>query len=351
MSQQNSKPKLSIVMPFYNHGDLVAFMIDSIIANDFQDWELLAIDDGSDLATLQFLKKFKSEKRIKVIKRERSPKGAQTCRNIGLNLAQGEYIVFFDSDDYIAPYCLKQRVERLEEYKDLDFLVFPSGTYTHNHFTKEASINSYGYNIFSNDVKAFAKKQLPFIVWNNIYRSKSLKQKNIIWDENVSSLQDADFNLQVLLAKLKYKYILTQPDYGYRIEERDHPISNQIGSKRHIKSHLYHLKKNIVTTQKLYGHKYDKDLHKGILKVYNTNMSSGINTFLASELIEIEKQTGMKSHYIFHLQIIVTKILARLFSPKRARQIPMGIYLIATLLANHKKVKLIKKIQKTISKK
>ena len=56
--KQNSitSPHLSIIMPVFNHKEMVATMIDSILANDYQDWELLAVDDGSTQDTLDLLK-------------------------------------------------------------------------------------------------------------------------------------------------------------------------------------------------------------------------------------------------------------------------------------------------------
>ena len=81
----NTLPVLSIVMPCFNHSELISEMIDSIIANDYNDWELLAIDDGSETNHLAVLNNYEArDARIHVIKRDRLPKGAPTCRNIGL---------------------------------------------------------------------------------------------------------------------------------------------------------------------------------------------------------------------------------------------------------------------------
>ena len=101
---KSNTPKLSIVMPFYNPKEMVAEMLDSILANDYYDWELLAIDDGSTPETIGYLKHYEEDDRIQFVRRTSEPKGAQTCRNMGLHLARGEYIIFFDSDDYVAPY-------------------------------------------------------------------------------------------------------------------------------------------------------------------------------------------------------------------------------------------------------
>ena len=126
---------LSIVMPVFNHPNELKQMIDSILANSYSDWELLAVDDGSQAETLSVLREYEIlDKRIRLIQRTELPKGAQTCRNIGLREARGKYIIFFDSDDYITPDCLETRVQSLSARKDLDFMVFPSGVVENNVF-------------------------------------------------------------------------------------------------------------------------------------------------------------------------------------------------------------------------
>ena len=117
-------------MPTFNHEEELAVMIDSIKCNTYDNWELLAIDDGSEESTISLLQRYAQEdSRIRLICRSRLPKGAPTCRNIGIDEAQGKYLVFFDSDDYITPDCLGQRVQSIEAHPELDFMVFPSGLY------------------------------------------------------------------------------------------------------------------------------------------------------------------------------------------------------------------------------
>ena len=162
---------LSIIMPVFNHLDEVRTMIDSVLANDFQSWELLAVDDGSEEDTLQLLERYaEADSRIRVVRRDRQPKGAQTCRNIGLEMARGKFVIVFDSDDYIAPYCLRQRVEMMQKRPELDFMVFPSGVYVDNRFVTAPHPYDFGYRVAEDDVKMFASRRLPFIVWNNIYQ-------------------------------------------------------------------------------------------------------------------------------------------------------------------------------------
>ena len=128
------QPKVSLIMPFFNNKELVGEMINSILANTFEDWELLAIDDGSTEETLEYLSAYQKDSRIKFIKREDKPKGAQTCRNLGMDYAKGPYWIFVDSDDYLTPSCIGKRVEMIEKRQDLDFMVFPSAVYINDVF-------------------------------------------------------------------------------------------------------------------------------------------------------------------------------------------------------------------------
>ena len=93
-------PELSIVMPFYKEPILVIEMLESIIANSYRDWELLAVDDGMDEDELKMVFEKITDERVRFIKRTAGAKGAQKCRNIGLEEARGKYIIFVDSDDF-----------------------------------------------------------------------------------------------------------------------------------------------------------------------------------------------------------------------------------------------------------
>ena len=82
---ETSSVMLSVIIPSFNHADLTVLMIESIRNNEFTDWELLVVDDGSDDSNFYRLKQFEQfDDRIRIIQRDRLPKGAPTCRNIGL---------------------------------------------------------------------------------------------------------------------------------------------------------------------------------------------------------------------------------------------------------------------------
>ena len=320
---------LSIVIPIFEKKELVSEMISSILENDFQDWELLAVDDGSLDDTLAFLQHYADEdSRIKLITRNRLPKGAPTCRNIGLEHARGNYIIFFDSDDYITPTCLKQRVKAMEARPDLDFLVFPSGQMRNKSFDSQTPERAFGYRIFDDDLSAFIRKTLPFIVCNNIYRTKALREKGIMWDTNLQSLQDSDFNIRCILADLRYDYAAALPDYGYRIENNDGSISKNITSEKHFNSHIYALNKIYDIVQRRFGHRYDHDLYRGVLYIYNMIFSKTFDAQRALAMADVVRKHSRLYGHIITFQVALTRLFTHLLPQSKARTLPMALYLV-----------------------
>lgn len=307
-------------------------MIDSILENDYQDWELLAIDDGSTQETWEYLKHYEEDSRIHLIKRIYEPKGAPTCRNIGLEMAKGEYLVFFDSDDYAAPYCLSQRVKQIDNHPELDFMVFPSGTFNGGVFRTKNKYDIYGYPIYKDDLTAFYKRTLPFIVWNNIYRTSSLRKKQIVWDTNLLSLQDSDFNIQALLKGLSYEYATAQPDYGYRTETNSSSVSKKIASEKHRQSHIYFINKQYEQAQRVYKTKYNSTLYQGTLFLFSTIFAEGMELATAKQMADIVSHYDSWHGFMLRSKVTATSLLEKIFPKKFSRQIVMPLFLIRKIM-------------------
>ena len=107
---------ISIVIPVYNVEKYLAECVDSVLAQTYTDWEAILVDDGATDSSGRMCDEYaKKDSRIRVIHRENG--GLSVARNTGLNAAQGEYIYFLDSDDYILPRTLEelQRTARREQ--------------------------------------------------------------------------------------------------------------------------------------------------------------------------------------------------------------------------------------------
>lgn len=115
-------PQVSIIMATYNRAHLIDETLDSILKQSYINWECLIIDDGSTDNTKEVLRPYlQKDSRFKHFKRDDShKKGLPGCRNMGLELAKGEYVIFFDDDDIVHPDNLKICTELLTD-KDLYF--------------------------------------------------------------------------------------------------------------------------------------------------------------------------------------------------------------------------------------
>lgn len=103
--------KVSVIIPVYNVEKYIASTIKSVLAQTYQSFELLIIDDGSPDRSVQICQQF-DDPRIKIISQKN--RGVAAARNTGISQAQGEYIAFLDADDLWLPEKLEKHVEHLE---------------------------------------------------------------------------------------------------------------------------------------------------------------------------------------------------------------------------------------------
>lgn len=318
--------KVSIVIPFYNNPEFLNEQIVSILNQSYKKWELLLIDDGADIESLKCAKSYEeADERIKIIERHRLPKGAQTCRNIGLQHAIGKFICFFDSDDIVLPHCLENRVKYMEKNEKIDFGVFKAETFDKS---GQIPIQTFGTKATSDDMKFFINGILPFAVWTNIYRRKSLLRCQAIWDENILSLQDAAYNIQNISVKnLKYSYYPgNETDYLWRINHNANSITKNIQSKKYNKSHIYFLKTIINHIRTAYGNKYDPDIalrihYFGLKFVSNEDIESLILLKQLSREKKIQMADINRYKIYYHLikkihNDTINKIIKYLIFPK-----------------------------------
>jgi len=116
-----SKPMFSIIMATYNRGFIIDKAIKSVLEQDFKNWELIIIDDGSTDNTFEIVKPFLKDKRIRYIKLPTN-KGVNYARNRGLKVATGSYYLPLDSDNQLLKGALKEISEEIErKYTDLYF--------------------------------------------------------------------------------------------------------------------------------------------------------------------------------------------------------------------------------------
>lgn len=136
-------PLFSIIVPVYKAEKYISECVDSVLAQTFENFELILADDGSPDRCPEICDEYaKKDSRIKVIHKENG--GASSARNSGIDAACGEYIIFLDSDDYWEGNYTLQRLA--EKSKDgYDIIMF--GCKLLNMKNGEMRLSRNGYNI------------------------------------------------------------------------------------------------------------------------------------------------------------------------------------------------------------
>lgn len=110
-------PRVSVILPVHDASAFLREAVDSIVRQDFADWHLVAIDDGSTDASLEILRSY-DDPRITVVELGRNL-GLPAALNVGLDMAEGEFVARMDADDVSLPERLSQQLEFMREHPEV----------------------------------------------------------------------------------------------------------------------------------------------------------------------------------------------------------------------------------------
>lgn len=280
---------VSIVIPMYNAELYIEKMIKAVINQTYIFWELIIVDDQSTDNSCNIVNKYANQYyNIKLyVKCANEKRGANPSRNIGTQLATGEYILYFDADDLITNYCISQRVSFMEANPQLDFAVFPAITFNERAF--DCNVN-FGFKQDFLVMEHLLSGLLPFAVWTNIYRLSSLKKNEIIWDESLPCLQDTVFNVLALNKGLKYKCSNLAPDYLWRFVGNMNSISRNIYTDKRLRTRIEVL--NMFSDMSVSKLNDDALLLRSFyiyLSVINSTTENISNIFFSSDIFNSHK--------------------------------------------------------------
>lgn len=129
MTQSGTKPDVSIIIPVHNAESFLVESIDSVLRQNFENFELLLCEDGSQDKSLEIIRSFvERDPRIYLYRHPGGKnRGVSETRNLGINKARGHFIAFLDADDLLTPDSLSSRVKCFEENPDVGH-VFSAAT-------------------------------------------------------------------------------------------------------------------------------------------------------------------------------------------------------------------------------
>lgn len=186
---------ISIIIPVYNVEKYLNKCIESVVKQTFKNLEIILIDDGSTDSSGNICDEWKmKDERIIVIHKENG--GVSSARNAGLDIAQGEYVGFVDSDDYIDNQMYEVLLKQTQKFNtELSFCNFFD---VDEKGKKESSNMEYKCILTKKEVMSgmFQNNNENFALWNKLVKREKLK--NIKFDENIKIYEDALFCFQMI---------------------------------------------------------------------------------------------------------------------------------------------------------
>jgi glycosyltransferase involved in cell wall biosynthesis len=233
--------KVSVVIPIKGRASLFVLTAESLVEQTYPHWEAVVVDDGSSADEFDRIGKIADrDRRMRLMKNPGPRRGASACRNAGLAASRGEYVVFLDSDDALAPTCLERRVEVMQSKPNLDFAVFPTRVF---HAIPGDSPLFWNQFTSENDLDRFLHFDLPWHTSGPIWKKTSLLQQGP-WDDRALCAQDWEFHIRAIAAGLSYIKV-PEPDSFWRAAQAG-SISSSWTSRRHLFNRLRLIKRMIA---------------------------------------------------------------------------------------------------------
>jgi teichuronic acid biosynthesis glycosyltransferase TuaG len=210
-NKKKEKEKIDIILPNYNSSLFIAETINSVLNQSYKNWKLIIVDDFSDKETTDILKKFSSNKKIKVFWQKKN-RGAGFCRNYAIKKSNSPFIAFIDSDDIWKKNKLENQINFMKK-NNFSF------TYTN-------------YETFGKKMKKVYNP--PKLNYLNFIKNTSIATSTMmIKREKIKSIkftnskicEDYYFKCK-LLKKVKFAYCLKKNLTKYRIRDKSLQSNN-----------------------------------------------------------------------------------------------------------------------------
>lgn len=193
-----SIPKVSVIVPVYKTEQFLDKCINCLINSTLKEIEIILVDDGSPDNSPKICDYYATkDSRIKVIHQQNG--GLSNARNVGINAAQGEYICFIDSDDFVSP-DMFDKMYNLSETHNLDIASCGYSKVDLNGNIISLNPHPYSDLILSKPeinkmLESAHKTQVIWYVWRNMYKKRIILENNIFFNEELKFAEDSIFNL------------------------------------------------------------------------------------------------------------------------------------------------------------
>jgi GalNAc5-diNAcBac-PP-undecaprenol beta-1,3-glucosyltransferase len=216
----NKFPQVTIIMATYNRACFILETVQSIQKQSCENFECLIIDDGGTDNTIEVIASvLEQDKRFQFLKRpDIYLKGLSGCRNYGLNLAKGEYVIFFDDDDFVHPENLKICLDVIESNK-VDFCHYQKMSYEIEKPIIENYPAKIQQNLTKDDIEKVVTQKIGLASCTVLWKKKCFDENR--FNENL--LYAEEWECYIRLISKDFKGVIINNVLYYN---RKHPNSN-----------------------------------------------------------------------------------------------------------------------------
>ena len=231
------RPMVSIIVPVYNAEQYLRRCVDSILNQEYTDFEVFLVNDGSTDSSGDICEEYgNKDTRVIVIQKENT--GVSDSRNRALDRARGKYLQFLDSDDWITPDATRLFVRAAEEY-GCDMVISDFYRVVGERLSPKGDIEEEGVLTREEFAAHMMENPADFyygVLWNKLYRRDIVEEHNLRMDTDISWCEDFMFNLEYI-RYAKVFYALHAPIYYY-VKRKGSLASQGINISKTVKMKL-----------------------------------------------------------------------------------------------------------------
>lgn len=235
-------PKVSVIIPVYNAEKFLRQCLDSVVKQTLREFEVICVDDGSTDHSLKILNDYRAlDDRVRVF--TQTNQGAAVARNLGIEKANGEYLLFLDSDDFFEKTLLEETYVAGAEV-NADIVLFAAKQF--NHKVKKSENMPWILKTELLPDRVFAASEIADRIfqvttpspWTKLFRKKFVLENRLQY-QNLKNANDLSFVYTALFLAQKIRW-LDRPLVNYRVNQGD---STQAKKKKYPKEFYFALKK------------------------------------------------------------------------------------------------------------
>lgn len=281
-------PAVSIIVPVYNAQKTIGRCIESILNQEFTDFEVILVNDGSKDASGAICDEYAAkDSRIRVIHKENT--GVSDSRNLALDEARGEYLQFMDSDDWITTDATSLLYRAAKEYQ-CDMVIADFYRVVGQRVSQKGDIDDDILMTREEFASHMMENPADFyygVLWNKFFKREIIEKYHLRMDKDISWCEDFMFNLEYI-RHAESVYALGVPIYYYvktkgSLASQGMNISKTIQMKRMVFSYYHKFYKSVFT---------EEDYEKNRLQVYKFLLDAAGDGMVPPAILRGSKKLG-----------------------------------------------------------